>query len=284
MKKIFFFLFTILILFTISSCSTKSYDIITSCYPIYDFTSRIVGDKLTVKNLVSPGVEPHDYEPSVKDVVNLTDCKLFITNGLNLEHYTSDLSNSILEHTYECSKNIDVIEVDNTYDPHIWLDPNNAIIMMNNILDIVIELDPSNSDYYTNNFNTNKELFIELDNLYKDSLVNLKSNYLITSHKAFDYLCKAYGLVQLSISGLSTEDEPTPGAISNLIDKINYLDPKPTTIFYEELVSDEIARSIANQTGLICDVLNPLEGLEDDSKDYISVMKDNLSAILRALS
>lgn len=282
MKKILLSLMMLVMLITICSCSkNESYDIMTSCYPIYDFTSRIVGDKFTVRNLVKPGVEPHDYEPSTNDVKNLTDCKLFIVNGLGLEHYTNALSKTITSHMYTCTEDIKTIEVNNKKDPHVWLDPNNAIIMMSNIKDKIIELDPLNEKYYEDNFLKNKELFISLDSEYKSRLKDVKSKYLITAHKAFGYLCNAYGLTQLSISGLSTEDEPTPGAIKNLIDTINSLDPRPTTIFYEELVSDEIARSIANQTNLLVDVLNPMEGFSDS--DYITIAKKNLDAIYKAL-
>ena len=282
MKKIIFSILIFFFLIFGASCSNKeSYDIMTSCYPVYEFTTRIVGDKYTVKNLVKPGIEPHEYEPSTKDVRNLIDCKLFIVNGLGLEHYTNDLTKDIKQKMFMSTSNIELLYEDNTVDPHIWLDPKNAITMMSNIKDKIIELDPENKDYYINNFNTNKELFLALDNKYNEELTNLSSSYLITSHKAFGYLCKAYGLTQVAINGLSTEDEPTAEAIASLIDRIK--DMGATTIFYEELVSDSIAKSIASETGLKCDVLNPIEGISNKEDNYITIMEKNLEAIKRAL-
>lgn len=295
MKKIILSIITVFILFIAMSCNSnkEASDIYTSCYPIYDLTKRIVGDKKTVSNLVKAGVEPHDYEPSTQDIKNLYDCELFIINGLNLEHYTSNLTNTITKKTFTATTSIELIYSNHSHeeehdhgdvDPHVWLDPNNAIIMMENIKNKMVELDSENKAYYEDNFNKNKALFIELDREFKTELTNLSSRYLVTSHEAFGYLCKAYGLTQLAISGLSTEDEPTAAAIANLIDQIKGLNV--TTIFSEELVSSAIAESIASQTGLICDVLDPIEGLSEDNKtnDYLSLMRKNLTAIKKALA
>lgn len=278
------------ILFTLGcNNNNTSTDIITSCYPVFDLTSRVVGDKMTVKNLVKAGVEPHDYEPTTQDVVSLHESKLFIVNGLGLEHYTEILPDEIKDKTFTCTENIDIIYSEthshnHSMDPHVWLDPKNAIIMMENIKNEIVKLDKDNKEYYEANFENAKELLESLDSKFKTSLVNLKSTHLVTSHEAFSYLCKAYGLTQLPISGLSTDDEPTPADIANIINQINGLNV--TTIFYEELVSDEIARSIASQTGLACEVLDPIEGISSDnsSDDYISLMEKNLEAILKALA
>ena len=286
MKKIYLFFILGLFILVGASCNSsfKHFDIMTSCFPIYDFTSRIAGDKMTVGNLVKAGVEPHDYEPSTKDVRNLVDCKMFVVTGLGLESYLNDLPKDIQNKTFVSTTNIELIYENNVCDPHVWLDVNNAITMMRNIKDKLVEIDSANASYYENNYKINEELFLQLDNEYKSRLVNLSSPYLITSHQAFGYLCKAYGLTQIAINGLSTEDEPTSEAIAKLIDEIKGLNAK--TIFYEELVSDSIAKSIASQTGLECDVLNPLEGLEDEKseEDYLSLMRKNLEAIIKALA
>lgn len=285
MKKLFLPIITLFILLFTTSCTTKANnEIITSSFPIYDLTTRIAGDKMTVKNLVKAGIEPHDYEPSTQDVASLIECKLFIANGLGLEHYTSELTKDITDKMYICTEGITTLyTTNNTADPHAWLNPLNAIKMMENIKNKLSSIDEANASYYTENFEANKALFLELDESYKAELTNLKSTYLVTAHAAFTYLCDAYGLTQLPISGISPDDEPTAQAIANLINQIK--DLNVTTIFSEELVSDAVAKSIASQTGLVCSVLSPIEGLEDESStdNYLTLMESNLVEIVKAL-
>ncbi|MCI5746003.1 MAG: zinc ABC transporter substrate-binding protein [Erysipelotrichaceae bacterium] len=282
MKKILSTIFIFIMLMTSASCvSEKEYDIITSCYPLYDLTTRIVGDKLSVKNLLNANVEPHDFEMTTHDVIFLNKCKRFFVNGLGLETYINDLPENILNKTITTTNDINVLYVDNTSDPHVWLSPLNAIKMMEKITEEIIKLDEDNKQYYQQNFLSNKLLFEKLDEDYKTSLTNLSSSYLISAHKAFNYLCDEYNLINISISGLSTEDEPSAASISALIKQIEGLNA--TTIFYEENVSNKVALIIANQTGLKCDVLDPIETLKDENEDYISIMYKNLKAICKAL-
>lgn len=290
MKKILTILIVFISLFSFTSCdknTSESIDIITSCYPIYDFTTRIVGDKLTVSNLVSPGVEPHDYEPTPKDIANLTEAKLFIINGNGFEHYLNSLPKEMGAKMVIASANIEPIYSNinkDTVDPHMWLDISNAITMMENIKNQIVMIDPANKEYYEDNFTMNRYLFEGLDAKYKETLTNLKSTYLVTSHEAFGYLCKAYGLNQLPIRGLSTEDEPTADDITRIIKDI--AGKNVTTIFYEDLVSDEIAKKIASETGLKCDILYPIEGISKDmgNENYLTLMAKNLVQIQKALA
>ena len=133
---------------------------------------------------------------------------------------------------------------------------------------------------------TDSRIFLELDQLYKEELAKVSKRELVVAHEAFGYLCKAYDLEQMGIEGLSADDEPDPKQMSEVIDFAKK--HKVKTIFFEELVSPKVAKTIAKETGASAKMLNPLEGLSDKKikagQDYFSVMKQNLSAIKEALS
>ena len=108
---------------------------------------------------------------------------------------------------------------------------------------------------------------------------------IVVSHEAFGYLCHAYGLEQLAIKGISSDSEPTPGRMAEMIDFVREHEVK--VIFFEELASPKVAEAIARETGARTMLLNPLEGLSEENlragKDYFSVMEENLEALKQAL-
>ena len=108
---------------------------------------------------------------------------------------------------------------------------------------------------------------------------------IIVAHKAFGYLCKAYGLNQIAIEGLMPDSEPDPARMEEIIQLAKK--KKINTIFFEELVSPKVANTIAKEIGAKTEVLNPLEGLSEEQvdagEDYFSVMRTNLKQIKNAL-
>lgn len=274
-------------LFLLSSCGISDKNsastIYTSFYPIYDLTKKIVGDKINVENLTPYGVEPRDYEPTTLDVKNMHDSKGIFINGLGLENYYDSLPKEIKDKTYVVTNNIETMKINNIVDPHVWLSIPNAIKEMENILDEVIKLDNDNKDFYISNFNNQKNNFLNLYNDYSNKLKDVKNKSIVVSHAAFGYLCKDYNLKQIYVDGLSPNQEPNAKDIERIIETIK--EYKISTIFYEELVSPEISKEIASETGAKIEVLNSLEGLskeESKDNDYLSVMKKNYDKILEA--
>jgi zinc transport system substrate-binding protein len=108
---------------------------------------------------------------------------------------------------------------------------------------------------------------------------------MVTSHDAFGYLARAYGLTQDAIAGLAPESEPTPQRLAELAAKVRA--DGTNTIFYETLVSPKVAQTLAREAGVGTAVLDPLEGLSEDDakagKTYVSVMRENLAAVRQAL-
>ncbi len=266
--------------------------VVTSFYAMYDFAEKIGGDKVSVINMVPAGIEPHDWEPAASDITNLEKAQVFIYNGAGMEHWVDtvldSLSNKELVIT-EASSGIILqkghSEEEGTYDPHVWLNPENAKSEMNNIKEAFIKADPNNEAYYSENYETYAAKLDALDKKYKETLTALENKDIIVAHEAFGYLCNAYGLNQVGIEGLSPDSEPDPSKMEEIIQFAK--DNKVKVIFFEELVSPKVAETIAKEVGVKTDVLNPLEGLsEDDIKaggDYFSVMETNLTSLAEAL-
>ena len=266
----------------------------TSFYPMYDFATKIAGDKAMVVNMVPSGIEPHDWEPSAADITGLEKADLFIYNGLNMEHWVADVLNSLENKNLiviEASLGTNVIKDEHSHggeeelDPHVWLGPMNAKIELEYIKNGFVQADPENKDYYEANYEKYASELDSLDKEFSETLSPLLNKDIIVAHAAFGYLCEAYGLNQVAIEGLSSDSEPDPARMAEIIEFGKGQNIK--VIFFEELVSPKVANTIAKAIGAKTDVLNPLEGLSDEQvaagDDYFSIMRQNLKAIKSAL-
>ena len=277
--------------------------VLTSFYPMYDFTCKIGGDLVNVTNMVPSGTEPHDWEPSTNDLKNLEKADMFVYNGADMETWADDLlagkSDSL--RVVMASENVELMTTDGEhehahehegadhhhgdFDPHVWLAPENAKTEMETIKDALAEADPANAQTYQANFDKYAAELDALDKEYSDTLSPLPNKTIVVAHEAFGYLCAAYGLEQVGIEGLSPDSEPDPGRMAEVIDFVRANNVR--TIFFEELVSPKVAQTIASETGAEAKMLNPYEGLSDEllaaGADYFSVMRDNLAALTEAL-
>ena len=277
--------------------------VLTSFYPMYDFACKIGGDCIDVTNMVPSGTEPHDWEPSTNDLKNLEKADVFIYNGADMEPWADDLlvSRSDTLHVVEASENVELRTTDGEhehahehedadhhhgdFDPHVWLDPENAKIEMEAIRDALCAADPENSTVFQSNYEKYATELDALDAEFREKLAPLPNRTIVVAHEAFGYLCDAYGLTQVGIEGLSPDSEPDPGRMAEVIDFVR--EHSISTIFFEELVSPKVAEAIASETGAQAKMLSPLEGLSDEQAaagaDYFSVMHDNLAALMEAL-
>lgn len=298
MKKIYTIILLITMIGVLGGCAsdkTKENDgnlkIYTSFYTMYDFASKIAGDKAEVINLVTDGSEPHEWEPSTTDMVALEKADILIYNGAGMEHWVEQVFDSLENDIIlvEASKGIDIIgeeEADGDSDPHVWLDAKNAKLQMENIKNALVQADEANAQYYEDNYQTYAAKFDELDNELTNRLGALQDKNIIVSHEAFSYLCKAYGLQQTSIGDLEADAEPDANRIAEIIEFAK--ENNVTTIFFEELVSPKVANVIADEIGADTAVLNPIEGLTDEQvkagEDYFSLMKANMDVLEKALN
>lgn len=278
--------------------------VLTSFYPMYDFACKIGGDCIDVTNMVPSGTEPHDWEPSTNDLKNLEKADVFIYNGADMEPWADDLlvSRSDTLRVVEASENVELRTTDGEhehahehegadhhhgdFDPHVWLNPENAKIEMEAIRDALCAADPENSTVFQSNYEKYAAELDALDAEFREKLAPLPNRTIVVAHEAFGYLCDAYGLTQVGIEGLSPDSEPDPGRMAEVIDFVR--EHSISTIFFEELVSPKVAEAIASETGAQAKMLSPLEGLSDEQAaagaDYFSVMHDNLAALMEALN
>ncbi|MFF8604776.1 metal ABC transporter substrate-binding protein [Streptomyces sp. NPDC015346] len=168
-------------------------------------------------------------------------------------------------------------------DPHIWLDPVKYAEVAKGVGASLEKADPAHAADYKKNTAALVKKLGDLDTAFKTGLKNTTTKTFITTHSAFGYLAERYGLDQEGISGMDPESEPSPARIKELQDIAKK--DKVSTVFFETLASDKTAKTLATDTGLKTDVLDPLEGITDRSKgdDYIEVMRSNLAALQKAL-
>ena len=276
--------------------------IMTTFYPMYEFTKNIAGDKADVELLIPSTIEPHDWEPTPKDIGNIQKADLFVYNSADMETWVFDITASIDSSdvaVVEASKGIKLIEEDEEAeeseeehehehshhaDPHVWLSPVLAQQEVQTITDALVKVDPDNKEYYETESSKYIEKLKALDEEYKTELKGITSNEFITQHTAFSYLAKEYGLVQVPIAGLSPDEEPSAAKLAEL--KKFAEEHEINVIYFEELTSSKVAETLANELGADTEVLNALEGLSDEQQkageDYITVMEENLTQLKKS--
>ncbi|MCQ6558181.1 metal ABC transporter substrate-binding protein [Paenibacillus mendelii] len=284
-------------------------NVVTSFYPLYFLAQQIGGEQANVINLIPAGVEPHDWSPKSQDLDTTSNAQLFLYNGAGFEGWTDDFLQGLRKDsklvTREASDGIKLIEGDSEdghdhgheeeanheeeesghHDPHTWVSPKSMKIMAANVLDSLSFVDPDHKADYEANYKQLETKLNALDDEYTAKLGAAPKKDIVVSHHAFSYLARDYGLNQVSIMGLSPDAEPKAQDLLNISKFVKENGVK--YIFFEELVSDELARTLAREADAETLVLNPLEGLTPDQEkngdDYFSLMTANLQNLLQAL-
>ena len=297
------------------SVDDSKVQVVASFYPMYDFASKIGGDRVQVTCLVPAGTEPHDWEPSTADLKAFETADMLVYNGAGMEHWVHDVLESTTNDklvAVEASKGAHLLELspealaeetaehaaeggahahehedeDSKTDPHVWLAPENAKIEMNNIKEALIEIDSDGRETYEANYEKWAAECDALDSEFTKGLSGVSNHSIVVSHEAFGYLCDAYGLTQMPIEGIEADAEPDADQMAKIVDFVKQNNVK--TIFSEELVSPKVAQAIADASGAQVEELNPLEGLSDEElaagEEYFSVMRSNLDALKKALA
>ncbi|SFL35176.1 zinc transport system substrate-binding protein [Paenibacillus sp. 1_12] len=293
-----------------ATLSPDKINVVASFYPLYDFTKKIGGDHVNVINLVPTGVEPHDWSPKGRDMQNISRAQMFLYLGAGFDGWVDDTLNSLPKDSkvtiVEASKGVALLESaeeegqeakgkadSHTHtatehghvDPHVWLSPVNAKQMALTIKDQLVKIDAVHKADYEANFTKYAAQLDQLHNQYKQALTPLTKKQIVVTHQSFAYLTKEYGLTQKPIMGLSPDAEPTSKGLQEINEFIRTNNVK--YIFFEELVSDRLAKTLAKDAKVDTMVLNPIEGLTDEQTkagaDYITLMEANLKNLIKAL-
>ena len=263
-------------------------EVVAAFYPLAYAAERVGGRAVSVENATPPGAEPHDVELSARDVerVRSADFVFYLGSGFQpaLERATEGASGEAVDllEGVELSASAGGDEQDGgpdpdeAVDPHVWLDPVRYAGIVERI-GTALDRSGAAADL--------KAELARLDADFRDGLRECARREIVTSHAAFGYLADRYGLVQIALSGLSPDVEPSPRELERVIGEVR--ERGATTVFFETLVSPELAETVAREAGARTAVLNPLEGLTEAEvrrgEDYFSVMRANLAALREAL-
>ena len=261
--------------------------VISSFNPLHEFSQIVGQEKIDATLLVPVGVEPHDWEPTIKDVQQMQKSDLIVINGIGFENWFDDLTENDYQGTIvDTSKGIVIIksvhdenDSHESGDPHIWLNPVYAKKQVENIALAFSNTDPENREFYMINAAKYSEELHELDLKIRNELSACSKDF-IAFHDAFSYFADEYDLNQHTIvQTTDSHGEVTAKTLENVISKARTLNIK--VIFSEETVNTKTSQIIANEIGGKVLVLSPLEIVSDDN--YISKMTQNLENLKEAL-
>lgn len=263
--------------------------VVVAFYPLQFVAQRVGGEAVSVENLTAPGAEPHDLELTAQQIASLTQADLVIYE----KGFQSAVDTAVAQSSPK--KVVDAASVwtlklavgeeaesPGALDPHAWLDPTNVATLADVVSKAITDLAPDHQTQTNANTNALVGELGKLDSSFRTGLAKCDRRMFVTTHAAFAYLADRYNLTQIPISGLEPNVEPTPARILEVqrLAKQHGI----TTIFYETLVSDKVAKAIAADLKLRTDVLDPIEGITSASKasDYVGVMNANLTALKTA--
>ncbi|MBF8299627.1 MAG: transporter substrate-binding protein, partial [Dehalococcoidia bacterium] len=272
-------------------------------YPLEYLASSIGGDRVRVVGLVPAGSEPHDWEPTPGAITLIHNSGVFIYQGAGLETWAERVVRDlpagrpivveatkgleVREGSHEAAEESDATRVPGTkvLDPHLWLDPRLYAREAEAVEAAMSMADPEGKAVYGANLAGLLAKLNALEIEMSAGLASCQRRTIITSHGAFSYLAARFNLEQISVSGVSPEEEPSPARMKAIVDIVKA--QGATHIFFETLVSPKVAETLARETGTQTLVLDPVEGLTAEGlaerKDYLSVMRQNLANLRLAL-
>ena len=288
--------------------------VMASFYPLQYVTEQVGGNLVTVESLTPPGTEPHDLELSPASVASLESAAAVVyLSGFQpavdeaikqasparvldvSEEATLPAGHSEEEHAAETPTDGAATEEahadetegahageESAQDLHYWLDPERLAHTAHAVAEELGKADPANAAAYEANAETLSGKLTTLDEDFKKGLATCETRTIVVSHEAYGYLANKYDLKQAGISGLAPDTEPSPARLAEIGQVVK--DEGVTTIFTETLVNPKVAETLAGDLNVKTAVLDPLEGLTDESSDYEKVMRSNLEALRTALN
>lgn len=262
--------------------------VVASFYPLYDFTSHVARDRAVVTSLVPPGIEPHDWEPTLGDVTRVRAADMLVINGAGFEVWADSIGARKIVNTSEGLELEGRKESDGlgAVDPHIWLDPVLVKQQVGVIRDALVQADPANAGYYIENAAAYTAELDSLDSFIRSELSGCKRSEFIAFHDAFGRFAERYGLKQYAIQGISPSGEVLPQRLQEVIGLAKSFGIG--IIYSEELVDSRLAEVVAAEIpgGKVL-VLSPIEGINAEERaagiGYIEKMRENVANLKEGL-
>jgi zinc transport system substrate-binding protein len=304
-KRLFYFLL-FLFIFLPEACAEQC-SVMTTIFPLTEFAQAVGGDRVKVTQLLPPGAEAHTWEPKPSDIVKLSRADVFICIGAEMEPWVSGILKTIENQKLiiiEASQGLSLLRADQAdaggekhhhsnesthgrFDPHFWLNFDYDQKIVDKIAGVLSKRSPAGSGYYRKNAEAYKAKLRDLDLRYRKELGGCNSKEIILgSHAAFAYLARQYGLTQIPLYGISPNADPTPKKMAEVIACAKKY--RARAIYYEELVSDKLAKTIAQEVGAKILVLNPGANLTkkqiETKVTFLALMEQNLENLKYGLA
>lgn len=276
--------------------------VVTTIFPLYDFARVVGGEQAEVIQLLPPGVEPHSFEPTPETIISLSKADLFIFSGSEMEPWAEKLAAGVARNGKPVmvaagkgarylspAENQDHDEPEghgHGKDPHIWLDCDNAAIMVDRIAESFVALAPALADSFKNNAAAYKARLKNLDSRFAAGLSDCQSRQFVHGgHFAFAYLAERYKLHYSSAYGMAADSEPSSAKLAGLVKTIR--EKRLKYVFYEELLSPRTAETVAAETGAALLKLHGIHNVTrkelESGASYLSLMEQNLETLRKGL-
>ncbi len=270
-------------------CSTgeqqsKNLLVAASIAPLADFAEKIGGSHVQVFTIVPPGTNPHTFELTPGLMKKLSRADLLIFNGVGLEFWLNKVRDNLAgKKIVYAAKGLQILADDEEHhaqgNPHVWLDPQNAISMVKRIYGAFVDIDPSHKAYYENN---TAILIKELEVLDQDIMAAVDSwtqKRFVCFHPAWAYFARRYGLEQAGVIEKRPGMQPGPGDIADIIKTVKNIGAR--VIFAEAQFPGQMAEVIARDSGVQVVPLDPLGS--QGRKSYVELMRYNVAQMSKGM-
>jgi zinc/manganese transport system substrate-binding protein len=263
-------------------------NVVASFSILADFVKNVGGDRINVTTLVGPNGDVHVYAPAPQDAKTIADARLLIINGLGLEGWLPRLlqSSGSRATVVTASNGISPLKLGAEADPHAWQSIANAKMYVSNIRDALVQVDPRNGDAFRRNAEAYLAELDALDREVRDEIDKIppERRKVISTHDAFGYFAKDYGIQFIAPLGVSTETEPSARDIASIIAQIRK--DKIPAVFLENISDDRLMRRFSEETGAKLGgtlYSDSLTGENGPVPTYIAMVRHNIKALTSAL-
>jgi zinc transport system substrate-binding protein len=252
--------------------------VVVSIGPEVQWVEAVGGDKVKVTLMVPSSADPHTYEPLPSQLIDVSNAKMYAEIGSPLEfenNYMDKIKSANPNMlVVNCSQGIRLIpntaeNASDTLDPHDWVNPKNAKVMVNNIYKGLVEVDPTNKNYFQKNRDHYLAKLDELDKNSTQILKNKQGSNILIFHPSFGYYTNDYNLTQVAV--MINDEEPSPQRIVMIINiakadniKVMYSQPQ-----YDPKYMQSIASEVGGQVLTVNDLdENYLENMKNISYSF----------------
>jgi len=265
--------------------------VVSSASMFTDMVENIAGDLVETETIVPIGGDPHLHTPTPRDAKLVGRADLLLLNGLTFEGWINELveNSGTKAKTILITEGVEPISSDtykNSTDPHAWMDLANGRIYIKNITNALKELDPSNAVIYESNYQSYDKKLEELDRYIFDKIKEIpeEKRILITSHDAFKYYGKRYGVKLEAIQGISTDSDVQTSDIKRVSYTINRY--KVPALFVESTINPKLLKQIASDNDVKIGgklYADSLGDKESAAATYLSMIRSNTNTIVEGL-